>query len=145
MQKQYLLYAIPIGVVFASIAMLAVGPMIHLVMSDKFAPAVNVFRVLLLGTLFNTVLVPLPEALMNFIAPKRVAIYTAVGLLWVILAGLILIPRLGPLGAAITIVSARILVGCIVMVQAHRLANQKQAIASGRGKGLIDLEELPKE
>jgi O-antigen/teichoic acid export membrane protein len=128
LQKTYLLYAVPIGIVFATIAMLLVGPLIHLCMSEEFAPAINVFRILLIGTLFNTVFIPLPEALMNFIAPKRVTVYTSLGLIWVVIGGITLIPRYGPLGAAVTIVSARIVVGCMVMVQAHHLARKNPSV-----------------
>ena len=120
-QKTYLRYAIPIGAVSAVIALTAAGPVIRTFMSAAFSDSVIVFRILFLSTLVNTVFTPLPEALMNFVAPKRVTIYTAIGLIVVAGGGVILIPIYGAIGAAIVMLSARVIVGLIIMIQAHRL------------------------
>jgi O-antigen/teichoic acid export membrane protein len=124
LQKQYLSYAVPAGVAFGIIAMLIAGWVIRVFMSAAYLPAVGVYRVLIIGTLFNTVVTPLPEALMNFIAPRRVILCTALALIWVLVGGYSLIPRHGAMGAAVTIVSARLLVGSIIVWQAHRLAGR---------------------
>ena len=117
LQKTYLTYAVPAGVVFATIAMLIAGWVIRVFMSVAFVPAVNVYRILIIGTLFNTVVTPLSEALINFIAPRRMIYCTALALIWVVVGGYTLIPRHGAIGAAITIVSARLLIGSIIVWQ----------------------------
>jgi len=130
LQRTYLKYAIPTGAVFALIALTICGWVFRTFMSDEFAAATNVYRLLVLSTLINTVFVPLPEALMNFVAPKRVTVYTAIGLLWVAVGGVIFIPLYGAIGAAMVMLSARILVGSIIMIQAHRIGENKSTIES---------------
>jgi O-antigen/teichoic acid export membrane protein len=126
MQKTYLKYAVPLGAASALVALLICGWVFRTFMSAAFAASANVYRILILSTLFNTVFVPLPEALMNFIAPKQVTICTALGLAWVGIGGFILIPLYGAIGAAILMLTARILVGTLLMTCAHRLAKTKQ-------------------
>ena len=128
MQKTYLKYAVPIGAVFTFFALTVAGWVIRIFLSTDFAPSANVYRILVLGTIFNTVFVPLPEAMMNFIAPKRVTVCTAIGLLWVVVGGGVFIPLYGTIGAACVILSARVIVGIIIMVQAHRLALRGEVV-----------------
>jgi O-antigen/teichoic acid export membrane protein len=130
LQKTYLKYAIPIGGVFTLFALTIAGWVIRIFLTDKFAASTNVYRILVLGTIFNTVFVPLPEALMNFIAPKRVTIYTALGLIWVAIGGVIFIPRYGAIGAAFVILTARLIVGIIIMQQTHHLARRGEPVES---------------
>ena len=135
MQRTYLRYAVPSGIVFVLMAIPIAAWVIRVFMSPVFLPAANIYRILILGTVFNTVFTPLPEALMNFVAPRRVAVYTGLGLVWVVLGGVLFIPIYGAIGAAVTILSARLLVGCILMIQAHQLALNKQrevAISAAR-------------
>jgi O-antigen/teichoic acid export membrane protein len=122
LQKTYLRVAIPIGLLFIAFALPIAGWVIRTFMSADFSAATNVYRILILSTVFNTVCTPLPEALINFVAPKRATIYSAIGLAWVAIAGVMLIPRYGPIGAAWVMLAARLIVGSITMLQAHRLA-----------------------
>jgi len=103
LQKTYLKYAIPIGGAFTLFALSVAGWVIRVFLSSRFEASTNVYRILVLGTIFNTVFVPLPEALMNFVAPKRVTVYTAIGLIWVAIGGVLLIPLYGAIGAACVI------------------------------------------
>ena len=121
MQKSYLSGAIPVGVLFLAFALPIAGWVIRIFMSADFSAATNVYRILILSTVFNTVFTPLPEALMNFVAPKRVTFYSAIGLAWVAIAGVLLIPRYGPMGAAWVMLVARIIVGTLNMIRAHQL------------------------
>jgi O-antigen/teichoic acid export membrane protein len=121
---------VPIGAVFTLLALTLAGLVIRTFLSSPFEDSINVYRILVLGTIFNTVFVPLPEALMNFVAPKRVVVYTAIGLIWVAVGGVIFIPRYGAIGAACVILSARVIVGVIIMVQAQRLAVRGELIES---------------
>src|SRR6202012_5118134 len=100
LQKTYLLAAIPLGLLFIAFALPIAGWVIRTFMYADYAAATNIYRILILSTLFNLICTPLPEALMNFVAPKRVTIYSAIGLAWVAIAGIILIPNYGPIGAA---------------------------------------------
>jgi O-antigen/teichoic acid export membrane protein len=122
LQNIYLKYALPAGALFAIIAWPMLPWVLKTFMSGDYSPAANVCRLLMLSTLFNTVVVPLPEALMNFVAPRRVMIYNGLGLTWVAIGGVILIPRYGAFGAAMTILIVRLLVGTLVTLHAHRLA-----------------------
>jgi O-antigen/teichoic acid export membrane protein len=128
LQKTYLKFAVPIGSAFAIFALPIAGWVLRTFMSSQYSASTNVYRILVLSTLFNTVFVPLPEALMNFLAPKRVTVYTAIGLIWVAVGGVILIPIYGAIGAAIVMLSARVIVGSIIMVQAHRIAGSHREI-----------------
>jgi O-antigen/teichoic acid export membrane protein len=124
MQRSYLRYAVPAGLLFALVTLPIAGWVIRVFMGPKFLPAANVFRILILATLFNSICTPLPEALMNFIAPRRVTLFTAIGLAWVLVCGLLIIPSHGAMGAAVTILSARLIVGGMIIAAAHRLAQQ---------------------
>ena len=128
LQKNYLKAAIPLGALFAIFALPIAGWVLRTFMSAKFSEGANVYRILVLSTLFNTVFVPLPEALMNYVAPKRVTVYTAIGLIWVAAGGVILIPKFGAMGAAFLMLGARLIVGSIIIVQAQRLAGSHRRI-----------------
>jgi O-antigen/teichoic acid export membrane protein len=121
MQRSYLSYAIPIGGAFTLFALTVAGWVIRTFMSSEFNASTNVYRILVLSTIFNTVFTPLPEALMNFVAPKKVTVYTAVGLLIVAGGGVVIIPLFGAIGAASLMLAARVIVGSIIMVEAYRL------------------------
>lgn len=136
LQRWYLKYAIPAGAAAAGLAMLLGGWAIRTFMSNQYHQSVAVFHLLILSTLFNLVFTPLPEALLNFVSPRRVSAYTAVGLVWVAVGGVIFIPRYGASGAALVMLTARVLVGSMIVVQAHIL---------GRNGGTVQVIPLPAE
>lgn len=124
LQRWYLKYAVPAGLLAASAALLLGGWAIRTFMSKQYAESVSVFHLLILSTLFNLVFTPLPEALLNFVAPRRVSGYTAIGLVWVAAGGIWFIPRYGATGAAGVMLTARVVVGSIIVVQAHLIARR---------------------
>jgi O-antigen/teichoic acid export membrane protein len=124
LQRWYLRYAVPFGLLAAAGAMLLGGWAIRTFFSAQYADSVPAFRILVLSTLFNLVFTPLPAALVNFVAPARVTIYTSVGLIWVAAGGLIFIPKYGATGAAVVMLTARIAVGILIIAQAMRLARK---------------------
>jgi O-antigen/teichoic acid export membrane protein len=114
----YLIYAVPLGAVAGLIAFSLGGWGIQRLFPTAYGPCVPEFKVLVISTLFNLVIVTLPNALVNFVAPRRQAVFTGVGLLLVAGGSLLLIPRFGAMGAAIAMLIARVFSGAMVLVQA---------------------------
>ncbi len=125
LQGWYLRYAVPFGVVAAAGAVLLGGWGIRTFFSAQYVESIPAFRILILSTLFNLVFTPLPAALVNFVAPRRVTVYTSVGLVWVAVGGLLIIPKYGATGAASVMLSARVAVGLLIIVQAQQLARKR--------------------
>jgi O-antigen/teichoic acid export membrane protein len=122
LQRWYLRYAIPFGVVASAGAIFLGGWGVRTFFSAEYAGSIPAFKILVLSTLFNLVFTPLPAALLNFVAPARVTILTSVGLIWVAVGGLLVIPHYGATGAALVMLSARLVVGMLIIAQALRLA-----------------------
>jgi O-antigen/teichoic acid export membrane protein len=120
----YLALAVPLGIVAGLIAVLLGGWGIHRFFPPEYGPSAPAFCVLVIGTLFNLAFVTLPNALVNFAAPKRQAIFNGAGLLLVAGGCVLLIPRYGVMGAAFAMLGARAAVGLLVMIQALRLSSQ---------------------
>ena len=120
LQRQYLRWAVPLGTAAAVVAVGASGWAVRRFLPG-YAGSVGVFRLLVLGTLFNAVVTPLPAALLNYVAPRAAAAATAVGLAIVAGGGLLLIPRFGPVGGAAVVLVARVGVGSAVAAMAARL------------------------
>ena len=97
----------PAGVVSLALALLLAGPVLRGLLSNRFAEGVGVFRLLIIGTVVNIVLTPLPEALLNFVAPRRALAINTVGLVIVAVGGFLFIPRDGVVGAAAVFLAAR--------------------------------------
>ena len=108
LHRKYLRVAVPAGAVSLAIALLLAGPVLRGLLSNRFAEGVGVFRLLIIGTVVNIVLTPLPEALLNFVAPRRVLAINAVGLVIVAAGGWVFIPRDGVIGAAAVFLMARV-------------------------------------
>lgn len=115
LHRRYLRYAIPLGGLAAVAALVLGGPMIRAFLSATYAESIPAFDILVLGTIFNFVFTPLPSALLNFVAPKKVMAVTAVGLLLVAIGGTLIIPRYGVVGAAVLILSARMVIGTLIV------------------------------
>jgi O-antigen/teichoic acid export membrane protein len=126
LQRQYLSVAIPLGAVAAAGALVLGGPVIRFVLSAKFVGSVELFKILVVSTLFSVVFTPLPTALVSFVAPRKMTVITGVGLVLVAGGGLLLIPRFGAMGAAVVILVVRVIVGIAVVVQANAIVNVGQ-------------------
>ncbi len=126
LQRLYLSIAIPFGAFAAAAALLAGGPIIRFVLSAKFSDSIGLFKILVLSTLFNLVFTPLPAALVSFIAPRKMTLITAIGLMIVAGGGLALIPRFGAMGAAVVILGARVIVGTVIVLWANGIADVAQ-------------------
>jgi O-antigen/teichoic acid export membrane protein len=121
LQRGYLKVSIPLGLIAAAVAVLAAGPVIRAFLAAGYLESIPAFRLLILGTLFELIVTPLPAALVNFVAPRRATVLTSVGLAVVFLGGLLVIPRYGVTGAAALILTARVAVGTAVVLLAGRL------------------------
>jgi O-antigen/teichoic acid export membrane protein len=119
--KRYLRYALPLGAIALLGALILGGPIIRGLLSNRFADSVDAFKILVVATIFDVVITPLPAALVAFVAPRFVSIVNLVGLVIVAGGGLILIPRYGATGAAILILAARVTVGCVTVLFAGRI------------------------
>ncbi len=132
LNRQYLTWAVPIGLAAAVVAVGLGGWGIRTFASNRYAGSVPVFRLLVLGTLFTAVVTPLPAALLNYVAPRWSAAVTAVGLAIVAGGGLLVIPRHGAVGAAAVVLAARVVVGTAVAVLALQMSTTK--VRRGRRK-----------
>jgi O-antigen/teichoic acid export membrane protein len=121
LQRAYLTYSIPMGVLAAAAAMLVGGPVIRTFLSVKFAASVAPFKILVLSTLFNIIFTPLPAALLSFVAPQKVAMLTLAGLLMVTFGGLAIIPAYGVVGAAAVILITRVVIGTLIVLMARNI------------------------
>jgi len=121
LQLRYLRYAIPGGILAAAIAIALGNWGIHHFFNASYAGAIPAFRILIIGTLFNLVFTPMPAALVNFIAPKRMVIFTAIGLATVAIGSLLSIPHYGSVGAAIAMLGARVVVGSLIIFESISL------------------------
>ncbi len=124
LQRDYLKLSIPIGIAAGAITILLAGPVIGTFLSADYQESIPAFRLLFLGTLFELTVTPLPAALVNFVAPRRVTAVTAAGLLVVSVGGLLVIPRYGVTGAAALVMTARIAVGIALVILSVRLTRQ---------------------
>lgn len=127
LQRQYLTYAVPLGAAAVAGAMLLGGPVMQGFLSVRFAESVPAFKILVLGTLFDVVFLPLPTALLNFVAPRTVTAVTFLGLLLVSVGGLAVIPRFGVTGAALLILAARVTIGVVILLLARGIEVQSPA------------------
>jgi O-antigen/teichoic acid export membrane protein len=125
LQFRYLRYAIPLGLAAGVIAIALSNWGIHRFFNAAYAGSVPAFRILILSTLFNLVFTPMPAALVNFIAPKRMVIFTAIGLASVAAGSLLSISLYGAVGAASTMLAARVLVGVLIIGESIRLTRLK--------------------
>ena len=64
---------------------------------------------------------PLPAALLSYIAPKKVALFTLTGLLMVAIGGLAIIPRYGVVGAAMVILITRLVIGTMIVLMVRKI------------------------
>ena len=128
---QYFRLAVPLGLAAAAVAVGWSPWGVRTFLSARYAGSVGVFRILVLGTLFNLVMTPLSAALLNYVAPRASAAVTGVGLAIVAVGGLAVIPRFGAAGAAVVIVSARVIVGITVVVLSARLVADRNGAAPG--------------
>jgi O-antigen/teichoic acid export membrane protein len=125
LQFRYMKYAIPGGILAGTIAIALSSWGIHHFFNASYAGAIPAFRILILGTLFNLVFTSMPAALVNFIAPKRMVIFTAIGLATVAIGSLLSIPRYGAIGAAVTMLAARAIVGGLVVGESFGLTRRR--------------------
>jgi O-antigen/teichoic acid export membrane protein len=121
LQRQYLVVAVPAAVVAAGVALAAGRWIIPLLLSNQFAGSVLPFDLLILGTLWNTAVMPLPAALLNFLAPRQTAAVTGAGLLLVVGGGLAVIPVFGAAGAAGVMLATRVLIDLATLLLVRRL------------------------
>ena len=131
LNRQYLRWSVPLGLLAAVAAVGLGGWGVRTFLSDRYAGSVGVFRLLVLGTLFNLVITPLSAALLNYAAPRASAAVTAVGLAIVAIGGLAVIPGYGAMAAAAVIVAARVVVGATVAVLAWRIGRAGGRMGSG--------------
>jgi O-antigen/teichoic acid export membrane protein len=127
LQRRYLTYAAPLGVLALAGAWLLGGPVIRAFLSAKYADSVTAFKILVVSTMFNVVVTPLPAALLNFVAPRKVMFVTFLGLILVAAGGVSVIPRYGVSGAAILILIARVVIGTIIVMLAGQIARGERA------------------
>jgi O-antigen/teichoic acid export membrane protein len=127
--RLYLRYALPLGAVALTGAMLLGVPIIRGLLSVRFAESADAFKILILATIFDIVFLPLPAALLAFVKPQVVPAINFMALLIVAVGGLVLIPRFGATGAAGLILAARVMIGSLTLVFTYRLLHQ----AGGRG------------
>jgi O-antigen/teichoic acid export membrane protein len=139
----YLTYALPLGTLAGLFAILLGNWGIHRWFPPTYGPCVPAFRVLVVSTLFNLVFTTLPNSLVNFIAPKRQAIFTGVGLLLVSGGCMLLIPSYGAVGAAFAMLGARAVVGLLAIAQALQLSTKP--IAEGAKQTWPAPERSPEE
>ena len=126
LQFRYLRFAAPVGLAAGVIAIALSNWGIHRFFNAAYASSVPAFRILIISTLFNLVFTPMPAALVNFIVPKRMLIFTAIGLASVAVGSLLSIPRYGTIGAASTMLLARVLVGVLIVGESIQL-NRRRA------------------
>jgi O-antigen/teichoic acid export membrane protein len=124
LQWWYLKYAVPCGLLMGAGAILLSSWGIRTFLSPQYIDAIPVFKILILSTLFNLVFTPLPSALVNFVAPQRVTVFTAVGLVWVAVGAAFAIPMYHATGAAVVMLTARLVVGLLIIIQAQRLSRR---------------------
>jgi O-antigen/teichoic acid export membrane protein len=139
LQRNYLVYAVPLGLLAIAGAMLLGGPLIRTFLSAKYLESIPAFRILVISTIFNIVFTPLPEALLNFVAPRKVTAVTFTGLVLVSVGGVLIIPRFGVTGAAILILCARVTIGIIIVVLASHIAAHPSAGSPGTNVLPIEL------
>jgi O-antigen/teichoic acid export membrane protein len=121
LQFRYLKYAIPGGIIAGILAITLSRWGIRHFYNAAYVDCIPAFRILIIGTLFNLVFTPLPAALVNFVAPKRVVLFTAIGLIAVAAGSILSIPHYGAIGAAMTMLAARVIVGMLIVGQAYLL------------------------
>jgi O-antigen/teichoic acid export membrane protein len=131
LNRQYLQFAIPLGLLAGLIAVGLGGWGVRTFLSTGYAGSIGVFRLLVVGTLFNLMVTPLSSALLNYVAPRASATITAVGLAIVAIGGLAVIPRYGAIGAAGTIVTARIVAGTATAATAWHLGRRPVRLPAG--------------
>lgn len=96
-------------------------------LSAKYAGSILAFKILATGSLIGLVLNPLPNALVAFVAPRRLSIVTAGGLIASVAGGVVFIPKYGLIGAAVLIVSIRVGIAVIMTVISLVLAYKQDA------------------
>ena len=138
--KKYLKYVGPIAVVALIGAVTVGGWFVQAFLSAKYAQSVGAFRVLVVGSIVCAVLTPLPSALIAFVAPRRMPLITGLGLVLVTVAGLFAIPRYGYMGAAVMIVSVRLTLAGLILLQARALYRTKPIAPPRQLKGDHDNE-----
>jgi O-antigen/teichoic acid export membrane protein len=124
LNRQYLKYAIPVAL-FGAVCAQTLGTWtIETFFSHKYVESIPVFRIVVLGSLLSGVMTPLPSALLAFVAPRRVVVVSAIALGMVAALGMILIPRYGAIGAAVSVVLTRAAAAIIIVQMSRTVARR---------------------
>jgi O-antigen/teichoic acid export membrane protein len=133
LQRQYLRAAAPAAAAGGALALLAGRWIIPLLLSRRFAGSIIPFDLLVLGTLWNAAVMPLPAALLNFLAPRQTAAVTGAGLLLVLGGGLAVIPTFGAAGAAGVMLASRVAIDIASLLLVRRLTTAATAAPADAG------------
>jgi O-antigen/teichoic acid export membrane protein len=116
-----------LGVSFAvcglgyGLSLIVAEPFFALALGPKYVEAAPAFHWLLAGTLFWLAVTPLPMTLVAVLAPQRVVLVTLAQSAFVLIGGLLLVPRYGWIGMAQTIFAMRVAVALLLVVAARRI------------------------
>jgi O-antigen/teichoic acid export membrane protein len=143
--RRFLCWALPVALAAALGAYLFGGLVIPLLFSARYVAAIPLFQILVVGTLFSAVVAPLHAALLAMVWPRRVVAVTAAGLLAMVGGGVVVIPAMGPTGAALLVGMVRVGVGLSVVLLAQAVLRQGLPSSAGvtDGAGLGPDEGAP--
>jgi len=132
--KNYLKLALPLGAIAVTASLLLGDIAITIIFDGEFPESVQPFYLLVIGMFVWLVLAPLPMALLALVAPKKIVAITSFQLVLMFAGGVLLIGQFGFMGAAILIMSVRILIGFVIFILAWKVA---------KTKSLVNIDETP--
>lgn len=125
--RRYWSWALPIAGLVAVVALLFGDFLIRALLTARYVAAIPVFQVLVLGTLFWGAVTPVSSSLLALVVPQRIVLVTASALVLMSLLGSVLIPIFGFMGAAVLVVSVKVVIGVWLVILARRLLSQPLA------------------
>ena len=126
--KNYLIFAIPLATITVIAAFLLGNIVLTLIYKGQFPEAVQPFFLLVTGMFVWLILAPLPMALLALVAPKKIVAITSFQLILMFGGGLLLIDRFSFMGAAVLVMSVRILIGFVIFILAWKVAKTKSLV-----------------
>jgi O-antigen/teichoic acid export membrane protein len=134
-QSLYFKFAVPIGLAIALLAVLLGDLALRIIYTKEFAGAVAPFRLLVVGSLFWLVVTPFPASLMLLIVPKRILATTVLQFILTAIGGFLIIPSMGVTGAAIVILSVRVVIGLLALFLAAKTQKEEHEITTVDSEG----------
>ncbi len=102
-----------------------IGPILIALFGEAYSPSIVIFRLLFIGFLFNFIIEPVYLVAYTVNKPQILALVCVVKLIINVVANLILIPRMGALGAALAAVITHISGGIFALSLIYKYVYKK--------------------